>query len=369
MAKHPSGRRQLYFRPRLWYESTTEENSPPICYVVFLQLSSPTAAHEVSTLAICRSDSISLAELGQILLFKGIEPESLMGLLADCPVLCLGEEELLITQGEANRNCFFIISGSLRIHLDSTDSSALSTLKAGESVGEISLLDGQPASAHVVCSGECQVLVVAEEVFWSLVNSFHLFCRNLLFMMISRLRNSNMSISESFKKQREYQLTAVIDELTGLYNRRWLREILVRQMKRSLVNGDPLSLLLIDVDHFKMINDDHGHAIGDQVLRGLAGVMMNGVRPTDLVARYGGEEFVIVLPGTDLAGARVAAGRTRRMIAAAKLITADAAASPVTTVSIGVAQMRETESMDDLITRADAALYLAKNNGRNRVEG
>lgn len=320
-------------------------------------------------MAICRSDRITLAELGEILLFKGIEPESLMGLLADCPVVCLGEEELLITKGEANRNCYFILSGSLRIHLDSPDSSALSTLKAGESVGEISLLDGHPASAHVVCPGECQALVVAEDVFWSLVNSYHLFCRNLLLMMISRLRNSNMSISESFKKQREYQLTAVIDELTGLYNRRWLREMLARQMKRSLVNTDPLSLLMIDADHFKMINDDHGHAVGDQVLRGLAVVMMNGVRPTDLVARYGGEEFVIILPGTDLAGARVVAGRTRRMIAAAKLITTVPAASPSITVSIGVAQMREAESIDELITRADAALYLAKKNGRNRVEG
>lgn len=320
-------------------------------------------------MTVYRSDSITLAELAAIQLFQGIEAEELISRLADCPVVCLGNEEILITQGETNRNCYFILAGSLRIHLDSPLSHAVSTLSGGESVGEISLLDGQPASAHVVCPEQCQVLVVAEDVFWSLVNSFHVFCRNLLALMIRRLRSSNLSISESFRKQQEYQLNASIDELTGLYNRRWLREMLARQIKRSQVGSLPLSLLLIDADHFKLVNDEHGHAVGDQVLHRLAVLMQKALRPTDLVARYGGEEFIIVLPATDLAGARVVASRMRRVIAEVNPPETAGASLPVVTVSIGVAQMLEADGMDDLLNRADAALYQAKRNGRNRVEG
>jgi diguanylate cyclase (GGDEF)-like protein len=316
-----------------------------------------------------RNQPISISELGKISLFKGIEPDSLIDLLADCPVICLEKDEILIAQGAANCNCYLILSGSLQIHLDSLENLAVSTLDAGESVGEISLLDGQLASAHVVCSEACQALVVAEDVFWSLVNSFHVFCRHLLFLMISRLRSSNMSISESFKKQREYQLTSTTDELTGLYNRRWLKEMLERQMQRSQGEGAPLALLMIDGDHFKRVNDQYGHNIGDQVLQALGATMLDWVRPTDLVARYGGEEFVIVLPGTDLVGARVVAERMRKMIAEARTASTLGELLPVVTVSIGVALMEEADTMDELIGRADAALYLAKEKGRNRVEG
>jgi len=316
-----------------------------------------------------RRESISIPELGRIMLFKGIDPASLVSLLEDCPIICLDKDDLLITQGEANRNCYFILSGSLRIHLDSHDSTVVSMLGPGESVGEISLLDGELASAHVLCSEDCQALVVSEDVFSSLVNSFHVFCRSLLFLMIRRLRHSNTSISESFRKQKEYQLTATIDELTGLYNRRWLRDMLARQMQRCRVNIDPLAVMVIDVDHFKLINDQHGHAIGDQVLRELALLMMTGVRPTDLVARYGGEEFIIVLPITDLAGARVVAGRLCKKVAKARMLAATGEKLPLVTISLGVAQMREIETIDEFIARADDALYQAKRNGRNQVEG
>jgi diguanylate cyclase (GGDEF)-like protein len=319
-------------------------------------------------LASYRRQSISIPELGKISLLQGIEPESLIGLLGDCPVICLEQDEILIAQGAANRNCYFILSGSLQIHLDSLENFAVSTLNVGESVGEISLLDGHTASAHVVCAEACQALVVAEDVFWSLVNSFNVFCRHLLFLMISRLRSSNMSISESFKKQREYQLTSTTDELTGLYNRRWLREMLERQMLRSLGEVAPLALLMIDGDYFKMVNDQYGHNVGDQVLQALGATMLDWVRPTDLVARYGGEEFVIVLPGTDLVGARVVAERMRRMIAEARTPSTLGEMLPVVTVSIGVALMEEADTIDEFIGRADAALYRAKEKGRNRVE-
>jgi diguanylate cyclase (GGDEF)-like protein len=314
-------------------------------------------------------ENIGRRELANILLFEGIEPTSVLGLLEDCPVICLAENEVLISQGEINSCCYFILSGQLRIHLDSLAAEPFSILLAGESVGEMSLLDSMSASAYVVCHAGCELLVLNENVFWSLVNASHNFSRNLLFLLTRRLRGNNISVSENLKKQQEYKLDATIDELTGLYNRRWLKNILTRQMNRSQRNSEPLSLLMIDVDHFKRVNDNYGHLAGDQVLRAIARIMVNHVRPTDLVARYGGEEFITVLPDINLTAAKVVANRMCRAVSAADMVTAEGTVLPTVTISIGLARMRAGDSMDEFIRRADAALYLAKKKGRDRVEG
>jgi len=316
-----------------------------------------------------RTKHLDIEDLEKIFLFKGIEPECIPCLLTDCPIICLEEGESVISQGQINHRCYFILSGSLRIHLDTVDSPPISVLYSGESVGEISLLDGESASAHVVCHEPCELLVLQDANFWSLINASRNFSRNLLFLTIRRLRNSNVSMSASFKKQREYQLTATIDELTGLYNRRWLSNMLDRQMRRSQYSSDPLTILVIDVDHFKKFNDTHGHLAGDQVLRQVARTMINSVRPTDLVTRYGGEEFVVILPNTDRSGALVVAERLRREMAAISMTTKEGVVLSRVTVSIGLAQMLKQEEMDELIRRADEALYLAKEKGRNRVAG
>lgn len=316
-----------------------------------------------------RSEPLNTDELKSLFLFNDVEPEKVLSLLSDCQIICLEANDLLLSQGEVNRNCYCVLSGSLRLHLDSLDTPPVLILDTGESVGEMSLLDGKTTSANVVCNSDCQLLVLEEDIFWSLVNASHGFSRNLLFATISRLRNSNVSISESFKKQREYKLTATIDELTGLYNRRWLNKMFERQMKRSKFSKEPLSVLMIDIDHFKKINDTHGHLVGDQVLRIAAHLMRDSVRPTDLVTRYGGEEFLVVLPNTDLASSRIAAERVRKIVSEAKMITADEETLPPVTVSIGIAQMLEHDTMGTFIENADTNLYTAKNNGRNRVEG
>jgi diguanylate cyclase (GGDEF)-like protein len=157
---------------------------------------------------------------------------------------------------------------------------------------------------------------------------------------------------------------AAHDPLTGLANRRLAMERLAAERGNALRNGEPLSVLMLDLDHFKRINDRWGHAVGDRVLVAVADVLHDELRGIDLAARHGGEEFLCILPGTGGAAARQVAGRIRARIA--NLRIAQPEADVAATVSIGVATLSFTESVDQLVQRADAAMYAAKAAGRNR---
>ena len=160
---------------------------------------------------------------------------------------------------------------------------------------------------------------------------------------------------------------AVTDALTGLYNRRYLESQLSGLIDDALDGGRPLSVLTLDVDFFKSVNDTYGHDAGDRVLQEMAGRIRGSVRAGDLACRTGGEEFVVVLPGTDLQTAERVADRIRRTVAAKPFLVAPGCHLPVT-ASVGVASLSSAqESAEELLKRADQALYRAKREGRNRV--
>lgn len=164
---------------------------------------------------------------------------------------------------------------------------------------------------------------------------------------------------------------SLLDALTGIPNRRRFDEALASELKRALRDGTPLSLLMIDIDHFKQYNDYYGHGAGDGCLQRVAAELSQGVvRPSDLVARYGGEEFVVILPETDQASALQIAERLRQRIEKLGLTHACSAAEPVVTISVGVAtqaSIPENFLPQMLSDAADKALYMAKEGGRNRV--
>jgi len=170
-------------------------------------------------------------------------------------------------------------------------------------------------------------------------------------------------IKDSLKLAEQHSNT---DPLTGLANRRSLEAFLRAAQITSMEAGTPLSILMIDIDHFKKFNDSYGHQVGDQVLRLVARVLQESVRECDLAARYGGEELIAVLPGAALDPCAEAAERIRRRIGEARLTrrTTGEELSSVT-VSIGVAQFRMAESAEAMIERCDRALYEAKRSGRN----
>lgn len=160
---------------------------------------------------------------------------------------------------------------------------------------------------------------------------------------------------------------ATMDALTGAYNRRTFHDIAEREMARARRAGQPLSLIMIDIDHFRAVNEEHGQRVGDLALQRFAAMLRASLRQEDMVVRYGGEEFVVLLPEVPGPGAVVVAGRVRKALAAEPIDVGHLKLS--LTVSAGVAARLDEgpESVDQLIARADEALTIAKRRGRNRV--
>ena len=180
------------------------------------------------------------------------------------------------------------------------------------------------------------------------------------------LQNVAGHISKALYNQRLYEL-AVKDGLTGLYNKRYLLEVLETNCRSCISGVEKLTFMLLDIDYFKKVNDTWGHLSGDKVLRRIAEIVTLTARDTDIACRYGGEELALLMPSTDLEGAQVLAERIRSKIAEEVFITAEGEKFTVT-ASFGVAEMQSGMILpEELIAEADKALYQAKNNGRNRV--
>lgn len=159
---------------------------------------------------------------------------------------------------------------------------------------------------------------------------------------------------------------AIHDSLTGILNRGAIMEVLTKKVAQAVRENGPLAVVLLDIDHFKQINDRLGHIAGDAVLRETASRLKSSLRIYDDVGRYGGEEFLVILPGCDSADAVKQAERLRACIGEKAMDTSEGMIT--VTISLGVTTVNNTAETGPLIKTADKALYLAKNNGRNRVE-
>jgi diguanylate cyclase (GGDEF)-like protein len=319
-------------------------------------------ASEAHGEALCPKD------LAHLHILRRVSIESVWGLLEHCPVRKLEPAEVLLAKGQSNQTMYMIISGRLRVHLDSPESEPLAFLDSGQTVGEISVIDDSPVTAYVVAAAATRLLAVGEETFWRLVAASHEFAANLLLLLAQRMRANNFTILENSRLKVQFERDSRVDALTSLYNRRWLNENLPRLVQRYQRGGEPLSLLMLDIDHFKRFNDECGHAAGDRVLSAVAQVVREKLRPTDLAARYGGEEFVVVLTGTDLKGACSAAERLRDATAKMTIELGDGRRLPSVTISLGAAEAAPGDTPSDVLGRADQALYRAKAKGRNRVD-
>jgi diguanylate cyclase (GGDEF)-like protein len=221
----------------------------------------------------------------------------------------------------------------------------------GKAIGVLSLMDSKPLT---LSPAQLRVLPQATRRIADAVE---------------RQYQANAAASEldthwrSEERWAELERLALTDPLTGLANRRAGEQALQREAARASRHASPFSLALVDVDHFKSINDAGGHKVGDDVLIRVSHMLRAGLRASDLVVRWGGDEFLILLPDVDLTGARIFAERARQQVSTLRL----SADTPIT-ICAGVVEVAKTEPVRDAVARADAELYRAKRSGRNRIQ-
>ena len=311
---------------------------------------------------------LTTEELASQQILSGVELHTVSAILQHCPTRSLNAGDWLLTKGQPNRRMYFMLSGKLGIFLDEPSEPPIIHVEPGQTVGEMSVIDGSPASAHVIAIDPSRLLEVDDRTFWNLVSASHRFSINLLQLLARRMRDSNMNLRKVTLLGRELERDAHVDPLTGLYNRRWWDDKFMRLVERAQRSQQSLSLLVLDIDYFKKFNDKFGHIAGDIVLKHVGETLLRNLRSMDLAARLGGEEFVIALPLTDQVGAHAAAERLRAEVKANVIEATDGEQLPQVTISIGVAVIEEGESAQDFFARADSALYRAKAAGRDRVE-
>lgn len=309
---------------------------------------------------------ISRKEFSGLEIFSNVAFEKLAGFLLNSQTFEAAPGTRLIDPQNPERRLIILLSGLLEVKMESKGGEFIDTIKPGHCVGEMSVFDNIPPSALVYAKEKSKVLVIPPNVAHDMLNASHELCLNFLHILSQRIRDNNNLVCEEQYHIRCMEEYARVDPMTGLHNRRWLEEMYTREMARSNIGNFKLTALMIDIDHFKNVNDTYGHLAGDQVLISVAQSLVKSLRPSDMPVRYGGEEFSVFLPGATTENARMVAERIRQGVENMSVALVDGTILQVT-ISIGFAERIKSDTVASIIDRADKALYHAKQNGRNRV--
>ena len=319
------------------------------------------SANELETLPISR------AEFQRQEIFKNVAFESLAGYLLGCEKIYPEPGTLLIDPDNPRRRLLVLLDGLMEVHVEAQGGMYIDHIQPGHCAGEMSIFDNIKPSAKVYAKENCKILIINGDTALAMLNASHDLCLNFLQLLSHRLRNNNKVVCEEEYHIRCIEENAKVDSLTGLHNRRWLEEMYTRELNRSNAGNLHLSAFMLDIDHFKKINDTYGHLVGDQVLIAVSKAILQCLRPTDMPVRYGGEEFTIFLPGTSIENAKVVGERLRATVESMKIPLLDKKDFISVTISVGFTERKDGDSVETIIKRADDALYNAKESGRNRV--
>lgn len=317
---------------------------------------------------------LSSGEFSNLEVLNKVAPEAVEGILSSCEMRSLEKGAVLIEAGMVSDHLYLILEGELLVFVANDASIPPISLTIGQTVGELSVIDHHSSTALVVSSQFSRVLVIPESMFWRLIDVSHEFARNMLVLLSHRMRTDNNLLQESISIKNMFELQSTLDPLTALHNRRWIDLNLPKLINRSLYGKEPLSIMMIDIDYFKHVNDTFGHLKGDVVLRIVAKTIVDSIRPLDFACRYGGEEFLVIFPQTSAENSKIPAERIRKNVEWHSRTIMEELGTPEVTVTGGVTTLdanleclNSEQLMEQLIARADHALYQGKESGRNRI--
>ena len=280
----------------------------------------------------------------------------------------LDSGEVLLVPGQANNAIYIILSGRLNIQSKISHVEPIAILGEGECVGEMSVLGGAPVSAYAIAATDCRLLAIGHAALWELLNNSHHAAHNMLNILTERLRHTNQIMAESLEREQGFSGGSMVDELTGLYNQRWMQRKLNRLLHRGSIDKKASCLMMLEIDNFKEFCSRYGQLGGDQALRDIAHTLLSCLRPDDQAGRHIGDRFVAFLPNTSLPDACIAAERMRTVASESLVVLPSGDALPPISISLGISQMLPDDTLIRLLTRADKALLLARANGGNCVK-
>lgn len=312
-------------------------------------------------------------KISDIALFNhinAIELKAIEEQLNTCPVVSVRAGEVVLDSHNTSPCLYVVLRGTLAqsssIARRQLENASIQYF-AGECIGELSVLDEEAHTATIAAVTDSELLVIDATTMWRLIDDSNSVARNLLQLLSFRIRATNAQLRNRQKVGEFYRQLSMVDGLTGLHNRSWLNTQLPGLIENAKATETDLSIIMLDLDHFKKFNDQHGHLLGDEALQAAAKSVSAGLRPSDFAARYGGEEMIIILPNTGKDSALVVAERLCDRIRQVRIFDDESRALPHITASLGLATLSNEQDGLGVIASADAALYRAKDRGRNQV--
>jgi len=286
----------------------------------------------------------------------------------------LAEGQLLFNEGDQGNDLYIVADGAAAVSIRLPDGGTheIARFSPGDFFGEMSIFDDAPRSASCRALAKSTLYSLSRSAFTDVIAQHPHIALKLMYRMLNittqRLRGTSEFVSEMVLWGESARRRAVTDELTGVYNRRFLEDSLGTYFAEAGEKGEPLCLVMVDLDRFREINELYGHAVGDETIKSSARVFRSLLRETDVIARYGGDEFVIILPKTDPVQGTRLMNAVCAEVARIPLLKEMKGAITTVTSSMGVAGFPlHASDLSGLRAAADAALYRAKEEGRNRV--
>ena len=300
-------------------------------------------------------------------LFQGVPGKLFSHNVSESNLRTLTAGEVLLSPGGVNHTLYLILSGRLNIHLTDPADEPVAVLGKGECAGEVSVIGDTHDATYVVAATDCELLAIEHDAIWELIDISHQAAHNVLSLLSARIRSDSRLVAENMEQHHGFSGAAVVDELTGLYNRRWMEDKFSRHLNRDFSNGKPSCLMVLEIDRFNEFSDKYGQLGSEQALRDTAHIMLSCLRPDDQAGHSTGNQFAVFMPNTSLADGCVAAERLRAAVSGSMIVLPSGDALPPVSISLGVSMANAGDTLASLFARADEVLQEAVKSGGNCV--